>query len=143
MKQMTAPDSFSFAIELPPAARDAPAEIIGTIGLFQPPGCGYLLDEPYWGRGYATEALRGFARKYWEHFPEGAPGLRPEDRNILLAHTLEENVASARVLTKAGFRVLRKGVVELPSGQSARVTVFVLERPEKVPIPSESVGLPI
>lgn len=141
MKLMAAPGSFSFAIELLPSGSDAP-EIIGCLGLFHPPACGYLLDEPYWGKGYATEALRGFVQMYWEHFPEGAPGLRPEERDILQAHVLEGNVPSERVLQKAGFRELRKDVMDLPSGQKVNETVFELARPDKVQVPAGAPGLP-
>lgn len=142
MKIMTAPGSFSFAIELKSSDDGHSGEIIGIIGLFRPPSCGYLIDEPFWGKGYATEALRGFVQKYWEHFPEGAPGLRPEDRNILTAGVFEGNSASENVLKKVGFKEIRKEFEELPSGGPILTTIFMLERPEKVSLPAEVAGLP-
>jgi RimJ/RimL family protein N-acetyltransferase len=142
MRLMTAHGSFSFAIELQPSGDAASGETIGFIGLFRPPACGYLLDEPYWGKGYATESLKAFVRKYWEYFPEGAPNLKPEDRNILLAGVFAGNRASENVLKKAGFREVRKDVAELPSGVTVQETVFMIERPEKVPVPVDAVGLP-
>ncbi|KAI1875991.1 uncharacterized protein JN550_001487 [Neoarthrinium moseri] len=139
MRTMTSPGSFSFAIELKSNSTDEPDATIGVMGLFRPPGCGYLLDEPYWGRGYATEALSAFVKTYWEYFPEGAPGIRPEDRNIIIAGVYEGNVASEKVLKKAGFREIRKEPVETPSGPS-RETVFMIERPNKVLLPDEVSG---
>lgn len=72
---------------------------VGGIGFFGPPGedgaveLGYGLVEPLRGRGLATEALVAFARLALEH---GATQAR--------ADTTPDNVASQRVLVKAGFR---------------------------------------
>ncbi len=55
---------------------------------------GYWLGEPYWGRGYATEAA------------QAAVDIAFEDlgvREITSGH-FEENAASGRVLAKCGFR---------------------------------------
>lgn len=134
---MTAPGSFSFAVELLPNGNQATGATIGVLGLFRPPACGYLLDEPFWGYGYATEALKAFVQKYWEHFPEGAPGLQPEDRDLLLAHVHEGNVASENVLKKVGFRAIGQEVSKLDSGETVRATVFRIERPDKVPGPGQ------
>ncbi|ETS85038.1 hypothetical protein PFICI_03063 [Pestalotiopsis fici W106-1] len=142
MRIMTAPGSFSFAVELLLSDGQTSGDIIGIIGLFRPPACGYLFDEPYWGKGYATEAVEGFARGYFEHFPEGVPGLDPANRNILLAYVYEGNHASEKVLKKAGFREIRKEVGEAHTGEPVTATVFMIERPEKVPVPAEVAGLP-
>lgn len=142
MKLMTAPGSFSFAVELLPSGGKAAGEIIGIIGLFRPPACGYLFDEPYWGKGYATEAVEGFVRAYWDTFPQGAPGLDPADRNILLAYVYEGNLPSAKVLKKAGFREIRREAGQAASGEPVTAIVFMTERPEKVPLPAEVAGLP-
>jgi RimJ/RimL family protein N-acetyltransferase len=80
-----------FAIEL---AGEGP---IGTIG-FDPDGTladevGYWLGRPYWGCGYASEALAaglGWVRDHWR-------------RRCLSARHFIDNPASARVLAKAGF----------------------------------------
>lgn len=83
----------SFAICL----GDAP---IGSIGII--PGndvyrksaeIGYWLGEPYWGRGYATEAIKGFSD--W--------ALTAFDLVRLFAMVFTYNEASARALEKAGF----------------------------------------
>ncbi|GAA5184278.1 GNAT family protein [Rugosimonospora acidiphila] len=72
---------------------------IGTIGFFGPPDddgiamLGYGLVPSARGRGYATEALRGLMGYA---FAQGSV-------RLLVADTLRDNVASQRVLEKAGF----------------------------------------
>lgn len=75
-------------------------EFIGSIGII--PGediyrrsaeFGYWLGEPYWGGGYATEAVRGFTDWAFGAF----------DLVRLYAMVFVYNPASARVLEKAGF----------------------------------------
>jgi RimJ/RimL family protein N-acetyltransferase len=54
---------------------------------------GYWLGRPFWGRGYATEAVRaalGWARSEWR-------------RNVVWAGHFSDNAASGQVLCKAGF----------------------------------------
>lgn len=58
------------------------------------PEIGYGLQEEYWGRGYATEAVR--AALNWAL---GQPGVVAVE-----AETDPENAASQRVLEKCGFR---------------------------------------
>lgn len=53
---------------------------------------GYLLAESAWGRGIATELLRGLVKSF--------KGLEPA---VLLGGVGRDNPASARVLRKAGF----------------------------------------
>ncbi len=74
------------------------AEIVGWAGLQYVPELdntevGYLLDRPFWGQGYATEAARlslqfAFERLGFDHV-------------IALVHP--ENIASQRVLEKCGM----------------------------------------
>jgi len=54
---------------------------------------GYLLDRPFWGKGYATEAARASIRFGFEQI-----GL---EHLIALVHP--ENIASQRVLEKCGL----------------------------------------
>ncbi len=61
---------------------------------------GYWLGRTYRGRGFATEALRGAVD--WAH--------RGWGKRALVSNHFEDNPASARVLTKAGF--LHTGVRE-------------------------------
>lgn len=77
----------SFAIELPGEG------LIGLIGAHrrrEEVEIGYWLGRPWWGRGYATEALRAvtpFAR----------------DLGAVVADHFADNPASGRALEKAGF----------------------------------------
>jgi RimJ/RimL family protein N-acetyltransferase len=87
----TQPGSTTFAITR--ADDGAFLGAIGFGGLPEMPGVGYWIGRPYWGQGYATEALRlviAYVRRL------GAKGLQAE--------TFPENPASARVLAKCGFR---------------------------------------
>ncbi len=66
---------------------------------------GYWLGESYWGRGIATEALRAMTDHAFATF----------DLARLEAYVFEWNLASARVLEKAGYTreaVLRKRVTK-------------------------------
>jgi [ribosomal protein S5]-alanine N-acetyltransferase len=66
---------------------------------------GYWLGEPYWGRGICTEALRAVTQYAMEHH-----GL-----TRIFALPFAHNVASCRVLEKAGFSVegrLRRSAIK-------------------------------
>ena len=70
---------------------------VGVIGLFEGedrvPETGYWIGRPYWGRGFATEALDAavvWASRKWK-------------RRALIAGHFADNPASGRVLEKAGF----------------------------------------
>jgi ribosomal-protein-alanine N-acetyltransferase len=73
-------------------------EIIGWAGLQYLPELdetevGFLLDRPFWGRGYATEAALASLRFGFEHFSLS--------HIIALAHP--DNLASRRVIEKCGM----------------------------------------
>jgi RimJ/RimL family protein N-acetyltransferase len=81
----------TFLIE---AEREGP---IGMIGFFhdgQPiPEVGYWIGKPFWGRGFATEALEGalgWAKRKWR-------------KRAVIAGHFSDNPASGRVLSNAGF----------------------------------------
>jgi membrane protein DedA with SNARE-associated domain len=64
-----------------------------AISAFAGDQTGYWIGRPFWGRGFATEALEGalvWAGKRWK-------------RRALLAGHFADNPASGRVLEKAGF----------------------------------------
>jgi len=70
---------------------------VGVLGLFEAgdlgPEVGYWIGRPFWGRGYATEALEAglvWASRNWR-------------RRALVAGHFEDNPASGRVLEKAGY----------------------------------------
>lgn len=110
----TQPGTTAFAI-----TRRADGSFLGAIGfagLPEMPNVGYWIGRPYWGQGYATEALRlviEYARDV------GAKGL--------LAETFLENPASARVLSKCDFRDRGMGLRNYPArGGLCRVRVHIL-----------------
>jgi RimJ/RimL family protein N-acetyltransferase len=61
-------------------------------------GFGYLLHQAHWGQGYATEAVLGIL----------AFGFRDLGAQRISAWCNAANVASARVLTKAGLNLSRR-----------------------------------
>lgn len=66
---------------------------------------GYWLGEPFWGRGFATEALRAVTDYAFRTF----------DLSRIDAGVFERNRASMRVLEKAGYRCearLRKSITK-------------------------------
>jgi ribosomal-protein-alanine N-acetyltransferase len=54
---------------------------------------GFLLDKPFWGKGYATEAARASLQFGFEHF----------DFQHIIALVHPENLASRRVIEKCGL----------------------------------------
>ena len=82
--------------------------VIGMLGFREEdprrPELGYWLGRPFWGRGYATEAVR--AALSWAH-----GGWR---RNVVWAGHFADNTASGQVLCKAGF-LYTGDVVRMPS----------------------------
>ena len=104
-RRAASPLCFSFAITLrTPEPAPAP-KVIGRVGGTTLPEIGYGLNEECWGKGYASEALEGFIKLFWELFPEGYPAIEQEcNRHLLKATTNPGNIASRRILAKAGFR---------------------------------------
>ena len=80
-------------------------EAVGAVGLRRTEGrtyeIGYWLGEPWWGKGFATEAARGAMRFAFEEL--GAEKLSS-------GHFLD-NPASGRVLEKCGFRYTDESMV--------------------------------
>ncbi|ANB34435.1 RimJ/RimL family protein N-acetyltransferase [Rhodovulum sulfidophilum] len=75
--------------------------LLGVAGLGgAPASLAYFLDPAVWGRGYATEAMRGFLAGVFARFP----GL-----DVLAADHFADNPGSGRVLGKLGFERLGPG----------------------------------
>ncbi len=92
------------------AVIDERVGLVGTCGLHHvvrergEAELGFWVGRPYWGRGFASAAARlGVALAF------GALGF---DR--LVAHALSDNVASRRVLERAGFTLDRYDTHRLP-----------------------------
>ncbi len=69
--------------------------LIGTAGLGPDRSVSYMLDRRFWGRGYATEAMRAFLADVFARFP----GIGALD-----ADHFADNPASGVVLRKLGFK---------------------------------------
>ena len=81
--------------------------LIGGVGVNEREGnvyeLGYWVAKDFWGRGIATEAATGLLQHARQTLP---------DANFI-SHCMKDNLASARVLEKLGFRVT--GEVEIES----------------------------
>ena len=105
MLQADPDKTFAFAITLDDKA-------IGSIGVFRKDNIhactaemGYYIAEPYWGKGYGTEAVRQVCRHVFD----------TTDIIRIFAEPFAHNIGSCRVLEKAGFvleGVMRKNAVK-------------------------------
>lgn len=72
-------------------------DLVGSIGLFRGSDgldeVGYWIGRPFWGRGFATEALSALVG--W--------ACGEKRRRVIAASHFEDNPASGAVLAKAGF----------------------------------------
>jgi len=67
--------------------------MIGKLGAWRLPEVGYLIGRPYWGQGYATEAMAAFVAHAFAH-----------RAYHLTADVDPRNAASLALLARAGFR---------------------------------------
>lgn len=147
-------NTFNYAIE----ELSDPGRVIGVLGLpwVGEPEAGYMFRTEAWGKGYATEALKAWLDYYWslpreeiemvipEENKESALDARPkgerelvqarrkDGKEILVAVTTKENMASQRVLSKCGFERVQVEEVEdsrEPTGKVTLVTYHMV-RPE-------------
>ncbi|KAH3920414.1 hypothetical protein HBI56_069710 [Parastagonospora nodorum] len=96
-------NSWNFAIELLDTKSSSP-RVIGLIGAVRTPEIGYMFNSSYWGKGYATEALRAFIPLFFEHFS----GKEGQFLDYTEALTDPELVSSQNVLVKAGFKLYER-----------------------------------
>ncbi len=90
--------------------RRADGAFLGCIGLSPDPAAGtaevgYWLGRPFWGQGYATEALAAFVGFAFDHF-----GLAQ-----VTASAMPENRGSIRVQEKVGFTFVDEGEEPAPA----------------------------
>ena len=105
-----------------PFAITLDGSLIGVMGFSfapdAPPELGYWLGEPYWGKGYATEAgkaLLEVARDTGQYKEIGA-------------WALSENARSINVLTKLRFRKVKESKSKDGSFAGKKVTRFIREQ---------------
>ena len=104
-------------------------KVIGSIGVFRKDNVhrytaemGYYIAEPYWGKGIMTEAVRQMCAYIFEN----------TDIVRIFAEPYANNVASCRVLEKAGFQfegVLRQNAVK--NGQSVDMRMYAIIKDRK------------
>lgn len=97
--------TFAFAIEYK-------GKVVGSIGAFRQNNIhnrtaevGYYISETHWGNGIATQAVKEICEYVFAH----------SDIIRLFAEPFADNIASCRVLEKAGFQLegtLRKNAVK-------------------------------
>lgn len=112
LSEMLASDpdqNIAFAIE-------ADGKLIGSISAvrcgnihFRTAELGYYLGEPYWGKGFATEAVRQICEYVFQK----------TDIIRIFAEPFAYNAASCRVLEKAGFQL--EGVLRSNAVKNGRV----------------------
>lgn len=95
-------------------------KFIGTVGLHLPPDqlpeLGYWLGEPFWGKGYATEAAIAVVTA------AKAAGV-----TALRSRALLSNTGSRNVLRKAGFTEIGEGIDATGTLQGKAVALMRLE----------------
>src|ERR1700726_1579041 len=83
--------------------------VLGACGIAMPereaPEIGYWLGVPFWGHGYATEAVRAVIDHAFADL----------DHEALGAGTRVTNPASRRVLEKGGFQWIGVGLTRIPA----------------------------
>ena len=102
-------------------------ELVGIAGFKPPKGehdgeLGYWVGPPYWNAGYATEAVVALVAHLLG--PRGVPALR--------APVFADNLPSAAVLAKAGFRETGSTrIFSVARGEEVPSRVFRLERADR------------
>lgn len=100
--------------------------VIGSIGVFRCENIhnrtaelGYYIGEPYWGKGFMTSAVKQTCEYVFSH----------SDILRIFAEPFSHNIASCRVLEKAGFQfegLLRKNAIK--NGKIADMKMYALVR---------------
>jgi len=98
-------------------------EMIGIIDLFRqantdPLEIGYWIGEPYWGKGFASEACKGILTEADRHFGPA----------VYKAGVFSDNPASLRVLEKLGFRATGKKEKHFSMARLEKTESVLLER---------------
>lgn len=93
-------------------------KLIGAVGLVgvkgDEGGMGYWIGEPYWKKGYATEATKALI-----HFCFGTLALKRIE-----AEHLVSNPASGRVMQKAGMNYKSSKTIKDRHGENAKLDVY-------------------
>jgi len=101
-------------------------DMIGIVDLFRrtersPLEFGYWIGEPYWGKGYASEACQCLMAEADRHFGP----------TLLTAGVFSDNPASLRVLEKLGFKPTGKTEKYFSMARLRKAESILLERPAR------------
>ncbi|KAL8828884.1 MAG: hypothetical protein Q9191_002336 [Dirinaria sp. TL-2023a] len=136
--RLASPKCWNFVVHfLPPEYKDqdphpswlVPSEedrksVLGLCGVHSAPEIGYAFHPSVWGKGIATEAIRGLIQAYWEAFPIGHPVLEGDEKTYLMALTDIWNRSSERVLEKNGFEFWKEQEKEDMRDDNKRMTIL-------------------
>ena len=102
--------------------RRAERDLAGVISMSLDGDIGYWIGKPFWGRGFATEALRQSLRSFFGN----------TEIAEMTASVFADNGLSARVLEKAGFTCVGEAVGGADKGRCAgqKTIVYRLARDE-------------
>lgn len=81
------------------------------------PELGYWIGEPYWGKGYATEAASALVNATLK-----------TGHQTLIARAMTTNPGSIRVLEKSGFVKISEGVDDCGIHKDVRMSIFKWEQ---------------
>jgi RimJ/RimL family protein N-acetyltransferase len=115
----------------PPLGDDS--RVIGYVGInevYPSPEIGYSIHPDYWGKGYATEALKGLLELWWSlpRQSQGGDVAGAEEIDSVFAICEKTNLGSVGVLRKCGFCLLREMTFKLDGGLDELFT-WELKRP--------------
>jgi RimJ/RimL family protein N-acetyltransferase len=119
-------NALGHALGLAITPKRKPNQLIGMVGIRPSPEgepeplLGYWLGQPYWGRGYMSEAARALVDAFFAY----------ADGRELVASARTANPASRRVLETCGFAHTGSGLKVFPArgGIALPVDYFRLER---------------
>ena len=123
---------FNFVIELLPinstdtsetCTEPTGSKIIGLGFGRRLPEIGYFLLPPFWGKGFASEALQAILHGHWASTPDEYPGIDDEERSYVIAYTHWDNYASQGVLRKCGFEKWKD--IEEESEKNGKVLMYI------------------
>lgn len=96
--------------------------MIGFVGIGgDPANCAFAIDPVYWGKGYATEALRGLLSYCFNHL----------ELQAVTADHFTDNPASGHIMQKMGFVETGKGTANSAARlEPAPIITYRLTEPQ-------------
>jgi RimJ/RimL family protein N-acetyltransferase len=114
---------FSQRADERPYAITLDGRLIGVVGLSfhedRPPEIGYWLGEPFWGKGYMTEAARALIDE----------AHKTHQFDLIAGRALVDNAASIHVLEKLGFHRVPKSRKDEGAIKGRPTVLLELQRP--------------